>query len=1149
VSRGSLRSRSRSPSPLRDASSPVGRLRRVKLPPSRERPLSPTREELVLLSTPHRQQHRRRRRTPPAGRLEPLYVADQNEPPELAAIRRDRAVKGAPGLYGAPADQEIVQPPRIPSPTHDVENEPSVREGRRKKKKKRARSRSREPVKPTQTVDAWAGARPAYYSQLTSIEHVRDSLPISFLIETGQHKEVLRRRLSYALSIYRRERIHNYRLIWDRWVHGVKFLRSQEFVAKVIVKARHDAINRWYRVLEMSCDLACQRRIRLWYKHMILLRRAERRRIRHAAARVLQKFVRQTLARWAGRRLLFKLRRRREHADACALLTIATFQRQQFRAARLIRSRTLADRSYTNACVIQHRVRLRLARIELARRIRQKQLDREAAAGLTLGKFMHFLKADKSRSNRMSANLVRWREKKLMSKKGALTHEEIQERQAKIDELHAQIAERRRRALELREAKSRELDRMRLVRKDAARAAAAGDGFDEAALAGGDLAAAAEQAELEELRRLEAMLAHEEEMRRSARGVPYGAFIRCDSYHGVGGFFFEFEAVPRRLRAEYSPPPPPPLTKPVFVDHSDTSITIKADGGQDIKLEYHKVGSITHTIDATLLPFFGGQTTITGLEPASQYIFRLTRGDERGPVLTAATHQAPEVCAVLLQKRVRTWNMRQILVLKRKAREAYLALFYDKCDLLTEMISAAVIIKTYRKVLLWRDWKSAESASADAVALLAKNYLFMLLSDEHKAKSVTRDAAARYEQRIWRDRMRRRLDWHDRTALKIQITTYMWLARIKVQCVRDEHDAFVRRTSAADVIRHVWHRTLQRRVLALRFDANDLEHRSKAQTCAMNAAVCLLRRALERKRTQRYIERRIAGTRALKQVERRRQRRHDAVALISKNYRRHWDRKNTYLRLVAYVQRRNVKKRHAKRDRMSRLVAKHWFAMQWRYNQPLRIIARRRVENNEKMCAEVVEQVRRDDAALVFRRAIRRWLDWKYLCRRFDAQRERLDLEETLRTRLESAECIQRNWLAYLERCAERARVLALRDRDARREELELQEDAAFQIQRCVQCYLFNRLLELRFQAAAQRLDAEREQRRRVDAARHERRDAEKAQELAEQALKQVELSSWKMGADEEGSNYYYNWVTGESSYEKPEGWYPPAEEVRLRRP
>ena len=193
----------------------------------------------------------------------------------------------------------------------------------------------------------------------------------------------------------------------------------------------------------------------------------------------------------------------------------------------------------------------------------------------------------------------------------------------------------------------------------------------------------------------------------------------------------------RRLRAEFAAAAAP-LLKPEFVDHSDTSITLHIDGGQDIKLEYHKVGSITHTIDATLLPFFGGHCTIVGLEPATSYVFRLARNEEKGPVLTAATHQAPEVCAVLLQKRVRTWNMRQILVLKRKAREAYLALFYDKCDLLTEMISAAVIIKTYRKVLLWRDWKGAESASADAVALLAKNYLFMLLSTSTRPNGHTR---------------------------------------------------------------------------------------------------------------------------------------------------------------------------------------------------------------------------------------------------------------------------------------------------------------------------------------------------------------------------------------------------------------------------
>ena len=66
---------------------------------------------------------------------------------------------------------------------------------------------------------------------------------------------------------------------------------------------------------------------------------------------------------------------------------------------------------------------------------------------------MHFLKADKSRSEIDVCQLVRWREKKLMSKKVHSHMREIAERQSKIDELHAQIAERRRRALELREAK------------------------------------------------------------------------------------------------------------------------------------------------------------------------------------------------------------------------------------------------------------------------------------------------------------------------------------------------------------------------------------------------------------------------------------------------------------------------------------------------------------------------------------------------------------------------------------------------------------------------------------------------------------------------------------------------------------------------
>ena len=91
----------------------------MKLPPS-ERPLSPTREELVL-STPSTY---RRRGTPPAE-TRTLYVADPNEPPELAAIRRDRAVK-------APLACMVLQQTRDraaaahPVAYMDIENEPST---------------------------------------------------------------------------------------------------------------------------------------------------------------------------------------------------------------------------------------------------------------------------------------------------------------------------------------------------------------------------------------------------------------------------------------------------------------------------------------------------------------------------------------------------------------------------------------------------------------------------------------------------------------------------------------------------------------------------------------------------------------------------------------------------------------------------------------------------------------------------------------------------------------------------------------------------------------------------------------------------------------------------------------------------------------
>ena len=72
---------------------------------------------------------------------------------------------------------------------------------------------------------------------------------------------------------------------------------------------------------------------------------------------------------------------------------------------------------------------------------------------------------------------------------------------------------------------------------------------------------------------------------------------------------------------------------------------------------------------------------------------------------------------------------------------------------------------------------------------------------------------------------------------------------------------------------------------------------------------------------------------------------------------------------------------------------------------------------------------------------------------------------------------------------------------------------------------------------SAQRLAAEKLMEEQTALAEVAARRAAEARMAAEEALKQMVNQGWKLGSDTHGRNYWYNWITGESTWTKPSGW------------
>jgi len=224
-----------------------------------------------------------------------------------------------------------------------------------------------------------------------------------------------------------------------------------------------------------------------------------------------------------------------------------------------------------------------------------------------------------------------------------------------------------------------------------------------------------------------------------------------------------------------------------------------------------------------------------------------------------------------------------------------------------------------------------------------------------------------------------------------------------------------------------------------------------------------------------------------------------------------------------------------------------WRESMWRYNRPLRIGARLQA------AGKVAKERRRRRAALekksarIIETGWCKHRDYRRLQARF---RERKRLLEAARIRVvqdAAAKLIGFAYRRYADR-RELARRLERRAEAIRRRKIwEEKCRQAGLIQRCYRKYKDRQMLWRKFEARAMELQAQRLQQQRVIEAKIAAQHARDAQDVARVALKQMEFSGWKMGSDQFGQNYYYNVITGETSWTKPEGWVPPEDEVWVK--
>jgi len=281
---------------------------------------------------------------------------------------------------------------------------------------------------------------------------------------------------------------------------------------------------------------------------------------------------------------------------------------------------------------------------------------------------------------------------------------------------------------------------------------------------------------------------------------------------------------------------------------------------------------------------------------------------------------------------------------------------------------------------------------------------------------------------------------------------------------------------------------------------------------------------------------------------------HNSACIIQKNFR-------TYRFLMAFNQKAHERKKRWMREAEQaaqekyRLfladnatqIQKFCVAAFERYNQPVRILARRQLEIKRKKLQEELAHEMEVAAAKVVQRCWRKKGERDMLMGRFTKRRALMEKRGHEQMKQGKATLIAFAYLRHLDRRALKDRVKQRQMLHEKIADHRMRDAKARVLQRNYRLSRARYVQSLKFEQMRKRLATERLLEEQTALAELAARRAAEARMAAEEALKQMVNQGWKLGSDERGTNYWYNWVTGESTWTKPPGWKIKQDEVWVK--